>query len=488
MTDRTRLIGRLCCLLLLLGLFILAPVSASAQNLGMGQAVSLTKSALEDYDFFELESAENKILQAVQIIETRGTTDKGAANIYIAQGIISFGRYKDTAPAIAEDRAYSAFLKALMLNSAAVIPGDYRSAEITEIFERARKDLSAGPAPTVVAQPQQPTEPVTPPPPQVVQPRIDHNAIVSSNRCVSYEVSANVPAHPDIYRVYLYYASDDKPGYDSVEMIPSFESADILKASIPSSVTQGDRVHYYIEAVNRQNEVVANVSNALTPLSTIMMGECQLPSSSEAEARLKYGDPSFQLSILAGTAVGIVADSTENCPYDARCTTTADGKTSAPPKIGTGTALLPFHLRISAMFNLPKHFQIGLYVRGQLANIVKTTLNTGAKANVSLPEQYNLMVGLGVRYLAVWEQPYRLYLGLEIGWGGANATVNMGKSYNNFKDVYLYKGPVHIAPEIGFLWSFHKNVGLALELAVPIVFPERPSAFFDFSVGPYFQF
>ncbi|MBQ9243116.1 MAG: hypothetical protein IJ165_07795 [Proteobacteria bacterium] len=481
MADRTRLIGRLCCLLLLLGLFILPPVSASAQNLGMGQAVSLTKSALEDYDFFELESADNKIMQAVQIIETRGTTDKGAANIYIAQGIISYGRYKDTAPAIAEDRAYSAFLKALTLNSAAVIPGDYRSAEITEIFERARKDIAAAPAPAPVVV--QPVEPAPAPQPQVVPPRIDHNTIVSSNRCVSYDVAATVPAHPDIYRVYLYYASDDKPGYDSVEMIPSFESADVLKASIPSSVTQGDRVHYYIEAVNRQNEVVANVANALTPLSTIMMGECQLPSA-EFNDNNRFGDPTFQLSILLGTAAGVVGDKTLNCDGNSKCMTGGGGESS----IKTGLAPLPFHLRASAMFNLPKHFQLGLYVRGQLVNIVKSTLSNKAKTEVKFPEQYNVMVGLAVRYLAIWEQPYRLYLGLEFGWGGANATVDMGSKFNNFKDIYIYKGPMHVAPEIGFLWTFHKNAGLAIELAVPIVFPERPSVFFDLSIGPYFQF
>ncbi|MBQ1924509.1 MAG: hypothetical protein II180_00155 [Proteobacteria bacterium] len=482
MADRKRLIGRICCLLLLLGLFILPPVTASAQNLGMGQAVSLTKSALEDYDFFELESADNKIMQAVQIIETRGTTDKGAANIYIAQGIISYGRYKDTAPAIAEDRAYSAFVKALALNSAAVIPGDYRSAEITEIFERARKDIASAPAPAAQVQP---VEPPPAPQPQVVPPKIDHNTIVSSNRCVSYDVSATVPAHPDIYRVYLYYASDDKPGYDSVEMIPSFESADVLKASIPSSVTQGERVHYYIEAVNRQNEVVANVANALTPLSTIMMGECSLPSTfDDTSSSSKYGDPIFQFSLMVGSAFGVVGDKTENCDGNAKCMPNGGSVSS----ISTGVAPLPFHLRSSAIFDLPKHFQIGIYVRGQLANIVKTTLTPNAKANVKRPEQYNVMVGLALRYLAIWEQPYRLYLGVELGWGGANATVDMGSSFNNFKDIYLYKGPFHVAPEIGFLWSFHKNAGLAIELAVPIVFPERPSVFFDLSIGPYFQF
>ena len=195
-------------------------------------------------------------------------------------------------------------------------------------------------------------------------------------------------------------------------------------------------------------------------------------------------DPIFQFTVLLGSAFGIIGDRTENCDYDARC----NGSMNAQLRLGTGIAWLPFHLRASAMFNLPKHFQIGLYVRGQLIDIVKNSLNAGAKANIDFPEQYNIMVGVAARYLVLWEQPYRLYLGLEFGWGGAYASVDMGTDFNNFRDIYLYKGPLHIAPELGFLWNFHKNVGLALELAVPIVFPERPSAFFDLSLGSFVQF
>lgn len=194
--------------------------------------------------------------------------------------------------------------------------------------------------------------------------------------------------------------------------------------------------------------------------------------------------PSFQFSIMFGTGVGITGDKTENCDGNAKCMPNGGSESS----ITTGVSSLPLHLRASAMFNLPKHFQIGVYLRGQLINIVKDSLTPPAKANVKNPEQYNIMVGLTARYLIRWEQPYRLYIGLELGWGGANATVNMGRNFNNFIDIYLYKGPWHVAPEIGFLWNFHKNIGLAFELTIPIVFPERPSAFFDLSIGPYIQF
>lgn len=228
-------------------------------------------------------------------------------------------------------------------------------------------------------------------------------------------------------------------------------------------------------------------SNALQTTNELLNQSAQTQNTpnthlSSSDDILSY--PNFQFSVMLGTGVGITGDKTENCDGNAKCMSNGGSVNS----ISTGVSSLPLHLRASAIFNLPKHFQIGVYLRGQLHNIVKDTLTPNAKANVKIPEQYNIMVGFTARYLILWEQPYRLYVGLELGWGGANATVDMGRNFNNFKDIYLYKGPWHIAPEIGFLWNFHKNIGLAFELTIPIVFPERPSAFFDLSIGPYVQF
>ena len=211
------------------------------------------------------------------------------------------------------------------------------------------------------------------------------------------------------------------------------------------------------------------------------------PSQENTQSSSTLNDdsyPLFQFSVMLGSAFGIVGDKTENCDGNAKCMPIG----GSPSSISSGPASLPLHLRANAIFNLPKYFQAGIYLRGQLINIVKETLTPTAKDRIKNPDQYNIMVGLALRYLILWEQPYRLYFGLEFGWGGANAMVDMGPAYNNFKDIYLYKGPFHIAPEIGFLWNFHKNVGLAIELTLPIVFPEKPSAFFDLSIGPYFQF
>jgi hypothetical protein len=470
MSVRSKLATRLSFLVFLLFLTVMPLSMASAQNTGFPLAVELTRSAMEDYDFFELESADNKLLQAVQIVETLGISEPSAANIFIAQGVVSYGRFKDSAPAIADERAFSAFLKALTLNKDVVIPNDYRTSELEAILDRARKAIATAPksAAIVLAQ---------------AKPEIKHDAIVSNNRCVPMEVRATVPAHPDIYRVTLHYAAGDS-GFETLEMQPALQTTDQLVAIIPGMATTGGRVQYYIEARNRAGEVVANVSSSIQPLTTVMVGECEgLPQEEIVES---YGDPLFQFSVMIGTGFGFVSDKVENCQWQ-NCV-------GDHGKISNGFAPLPFHLRASGMFNLPHNMQLGFYVRGQIVNIAASALTTGVKTDLNNsgypPEMFNVMVGLSFRWLAIAKQPYRLYIGLEAGWGGANASVFMKLKETNetFVDMYLYKGPFHIAPEIGFLWTFHKNVGLNIELAVPIHFPDRPSFHFDLSIGPYFQF
>ncbi len=459
-----RLLTKLSYILFLVAFCLLASASAFAQTANIKQAVDLSKSAMEDYDFLELESADMKLIQAVQIIENLGITEPSIANIYIAQGIVSYGRFKDSAPAIADERAFSAFLKALTLNNVATIPSDYRSPEVDAIFSRAKETINSAPSSSgiVIA---------------TAKPSIQHTGISINDRCNAMEIRANVPAHPDIYRVYVYYAPDDQRGYTTLEMLPTIESSDILTATIPGYATKGDRVQYYIEAQNRLGEVVANVATAQMPLTTEMAGSCV--GLSKEDLAQTYGEPLFQLSLLFGTGLGIVKGEVTN--------SLTNGENGPKVKVDTGVASMPFHMRAGLLFNLPAHFQVGVYVRGQFVNIVSATINKSINKDIK-PEIYNVMVGATVRYLALYSQPYRLYVGLEVGWGGANASVNLGSKYNDFIDLYLYDGPIHIAPEIGFLWTFHKNIGLAVELAVPIHFPNKPSAHFDLSVGPYFQF
>ena len=75
---------------------------AFAQSDAITQAANLAVEAMGDYDFLELDSADEKIMNAVQIIEQNGVTDPKVAAVYVAQGVISYGRFKDSAKSIAD--------------------------------------------------------------------------------------------------------------------------------------------------------------------------------------------------------------------------------------------------------------------------------------------------------------------------------------------------------------------------------------------------
>lgn len=463
MTRQMPLRARVFAILIVVMACFSLPVAAFAQADVISQVKSMAVDAMSDYDFLELDSADEKIMKAVQVIEENGITDSKVASVYIAQGVISYGRFKDSAKAIADDRAFSAFLKALTIDPDVQIPGDYLSAELEEIMERARETIESAPQTSIAAMAN-------------VKPSITHTGVATSQRCAPIEIVASVPAHPDVYRVTVYYSPDDVRGYETIEMAPSPDVKDDFIAVISGLTAQGESVRYFIEATNREGEVVAQVADEAHPLTTMLTGECA--GFTSEELALKYGDPVAQISVMVGTAMGIVGGSgRDGLAY------TKPAEQSLPLNISKGVAPMPLHLRASVVFNLPADFQLGAYLRGQVVNIVGSSNNGDEDAKVV----GNIMAGVTLRYLALSRQPYRLYVGLEAGWGGANATVDSGAA-SDFKAIYILKGPFHIAPEIGFLWTFHKNVGIAVEFAVPIHFPDKVSAHFDLSVGPYFQF
>lgn len=435
---------------------------ALAGTPAVNKAAALSKEAMSEYDDFELESAEAKIRQAVELLEKDRVTDPFVAQIYIAQGVITYGRFKDSAPTVAEDRAYAAFLKAVSLNAEIEIPGDYRSTELDEILDRARNDLAStavsSPAVLGVAS-------ATP-----AQSVLTHTPLATSQRCVPITFTTKVNQAEKIDFVSLYYQTDQETSFHHVNMTPDPNAPDTYVASIPGYQTQGAQLRYYIEATNQDKGQVGTVGTLYRPYTTLLNGECA--ALSDEELVELYGDPLAQISVMVGTGVAIAKKGVSMERSNGGAVTT------------TGSAWSPLSIRGSVMFNLPANLQLGVALRGQVVDILADSDNS-VIANKSNKVRGSLMAGLAFRYLAIARQPYRLYVGLEAGWGGGNAQV---KNTKNATDIILLDGPWFVAPQIGFLWTFHKNVGLAVELTVPILFPNEPTALFDIAFGPYFQF
>ena len=468
---------KICVILFISLMFTCAGQNAFAQN-SITQAVELTKSALEDYDFIELESADTKISQAVKLVENAGINDPGAANIYIAEGVISYGRFKDSDPTVANERAFAAFLKASVLNPNVIIPNDYKTDELNKILENAKQMVAASQkASQQESQTEQNTEKQDTEKkdetPQKVAVEIQHPPVTSTDRCNPLVISATIPENPEVSVIRLNFANDNQMSYTTIDMLPNVFEKGVYNATIPAEIIKGDHLKYYIEVQNDKSEIVATVGTFATPMQALLMGECNTEETTETTNK-DYGTPIFQLSTMIGTGFGFVEGDTLRCKGTTKCNGSFGEREYAGAEAGMST--LPFHIRIDAAVNLPAHFQMSLYLRIQAVNYA------------SEDTLANILFGLSVRYFILHEQPYRLYVGLGIGYGGANATVFLGEKFGNFKDIYKYDGPIHIAPELGFLWTLVKNVGLAFDMSIPIYFPNKPSFHIDLSVGPFFQF
>lgn len=426
----------LCCVaaLTLLGGHAYAQSSASLVS-------ELSKEAMQEYDFMEFAAAEEKISQAIAIIEKEGIKEAYTAQVFLAQAIISYGYLKDSAKAIAEEKAFNSFVRAVAINRDVQIPADYRSNELEVILERARNTVGTTSVASIVKEPE-----------------VIHTGISSTQPCKPLTVEAIVPVHPDVYRIKLYYLSDSDKEYRSIDMTPSIQEPSLFSATIPSSETDAKQIKYYIEALNRQNQAVASVASYAEPFITVTVGECE-------KEDLGYGDPIFQLSAVVGTGFGVVKGMTENCHKDTRCQ-----KNEGPvfQGVGLGVASVPLFVRADLVFNLPKSFQVGAYARIQIID-------------------FAYMFGGLVRYVFL-NQPHRLYLGVLGGWGDATAKINLGPKFQNFTDVYRLKGSGHAGLQFGFMWSFHKNIGFVVDLTALVHFPTKVNFQAEVAIGPFIQF
>lgn len=478
---------------------------------------AITADALNDLDHGELTSASTKIRQVTQILKIREWDSADTANIHIAQALILYNRFHYLEPDLAKEAALESFKFAIKLDPNIKIPTKYRSEEIKSLFKLAHypdepppdydsifeSKLSFPPQTEYEQTPSQIEPPVSQTYTHASEPpSITHTPPNYCNICAPCNISAIIPQNSNL-RAILYYTKDPTISVSGVEMLPS-NTDNTWSSPLPIADFDNNHVFYYINVLDQTGKVVArapkkqkyidlnlvnicketeppSAEHASEPSESLQSTATNQSINTESQNTKSSDDPLVQFSILLGTAFGVINDTTENCSKTKYCAPHPGTEVA----INTGIAPLPLHLRANILFNLPKHFQIGAYLRGQLINITKDRIYPSDDIN---PAQYNIMVGLTARYHLIWKQHYRLYFGLGFGWGGANATVNMGPYFNNFYDIYLYKGPVHFAPEIGFQWNFHKKFGLAFEFVMPIVFPERPSVFFDFSIGPYIQF
>ncbi|OIP31852.1 MAG: hypothetical protein AUK47_21685 [Deltaproteobacteria bacterium CG2_30_63_29] len=439
-------------LLLLAGLLV--PTAAMAQNDTLTEVRLLYTAGLEAYDFFEYDTAEEKFDQAIEVAKAAGIEDPLVAKVYLAKGFLFHARFKDTALAVANDKTFDEFVKAISIDYNVQIPDDYKTDEIEVILKNARE---------IVPEPKNGgnnnnnnnnnNNTV-----KHGDVRLRHNALAVADACQPIAISASVPADPEAYRAYLHYRPSDSERFESVELQPNPSDPEIFNAEIPIEATTSPTIAYYLEVQNRQQAVVASVGSRSEPINVTVIGTCELPGSKR---------PIVHVLLSAGTGIGFANGDAERCPTTAACY----GESFDPSRfegVKAGIAPAPFHVNGEVLFNVIKELQIGLYTRYQIIEPA-------------------LMIGAKLRYFILPDEPNRFYTGFGVGWGDAAYVVNLGPEFNNFKDIVRAEGPVHVGFNIGYMLTLHENFGLQFDVYTPIHFPNF-TFHFDVNVGPFIQF
>lgn len=437
---------------LLLLLCLLVPSAVMAQD-ALTEIRQLYTAGLEAYDFFEYDSAEEKFDQAIEVAKSNGIEDPLVAKVYLAKGFLFHARFKDTALAVANDKTFDEFVKAISIDYNVQIPDDYKTDEIEVILKNAREIVpepkngggnngNGGNNNTV----------------KNGDVRLRHNALAVADACQPIAISASVPAHPDAYRAYLHYRPSDSERFESIELQPNATDPEIFGAEIPIEATTSPTIGYYLEVQNRQQAVVAAVGSRSEPINITVIGSCELPGSKR---------PIVHIFLSAGTGIGFANGDAERCPTTAACY----GEEFNPDRfegVKAGIAPAPFHVNGEVLFNVIKELQIGVYTRYQIIEPA-------------------LMIGAKLRYFILPDEPNRFYTGFGVGWGDAAYVVNLGPEFNNFKDIVRANGPVHVGFNIGYMLTLHENIGLQIDVYTPIHFPEF-TFHFDVNAGPFIQF
>jgi len=426
--------------LLLLGAWLGPWHSAEAQD-GVGQIRDLYRQGIEQYDFFEYDEAEKLFTQAIELASQKKIIDPIVAKVYVARGILFHTKLKGTAPQVAAQRARDEFTAAVYIDKTVSIDENYRTPELEEILEEVRKTVGSGGTGTGVK-----------PPPGADDIQITHNAVKLVDDGKPLVVKATVQEHPDVFSVRIKYRAGPSAPFSSLDMVPSTATPSVYSATIPPENITAKPFFYYIEVLDRQRNIRATSGTPAKPFQVTIMGNVGGGGGSQASGDM----PIMSLFLGAGLGFGFVEGESENISGE-------------NPNISFGAARTSFYVATDAMFYLIDRIQLGIYGRFQTEQNLES-----------------FMIGARLRYHILDTGSHRVYTGVAIGGGFVKYLINLGPDFNNADEV-ASRGPVHIAPNVGYMVAFHENVGLQIDVMIPIHFPDF-TFHFDVTFGPYVQF
>jgi len=288
------------------------------------------EEAVEDYDVLQIQDAEKRLEDAIQLANRSKYQGKSLARIHVMLGIVRFAATRDEA--VAED----AFVAALENDYNVVVDPNYSTPTLEDLMRRAKRRV---PPPSTSAEVEEFT----------------HKAIKTADAGKPLVVDVQAPAKLGVTKVMVLYRRFDEEQFKRIEMV---KTGDIFEATIPGAEVRTSQIEYFIFAEDKQGDIVARAGSDQNPFNITVLGSSSVkddpdpipgpePKPSTSEKKWVYA------SLMGGTGLGFLIN----------------GTPTANPQFNVEPGLAPAfgHMLLDVGVALTDAAHLGLYFRFQFA-------------------------------------------------------------------------------------------------------------------------
>ncbi len=304
-------------IVLLLGVGLVAPRTAHADEAVSKQLRAKVKKAMDSFDGFEYEEARQTLNSAVLLAKKKhADKDPALAQVQLALGIVYFAGFQEP------DSAKLAFMEAVSIDPSVEIGEGYRTKEMEDLLDSVKKDIGA-------SGDSGDTGDVTPPPSgdevdcDSIE-GIEHHMVDEAPAGKDTQISAYVAPSLSADKVVLYYRPKGASDFTEVKMKASGSCK--FTATIPGKALADEFVHYYISALGGGGKALASRGSAGLPNIIEITGAGSGDDSTEDPLHVKKkAEPVVAkqsrvfLSIAAGSGGGYVSGNTEQVGTPVQC-------------------------------------------------------------------------------------------------------------------------------------------------------------------------
>jgi hypothetical protein len=322
---------------------VLAPSPAYAQT--EQKLEKALEQAIEDYDLLEIQSAQKKLEDAIELAEDEEASGEIVGRLYIMLGVVQFAGTRD------EATVEESFVRALEADPAADIPDVYRTPDLDDILSRAQEKAGT-------------PEPDRPP----STAGITHQALTDVDASTPVLFEAFVPRDMPVYKMFVFFRIMGEESWKKVEMQPT--NAERFAVQVEGGEFTSSQFDYYIAAHDRGGNTIDSSGSPEEPHNVVVLGSSDGGTDGGGkdgdgkDGEGKDGDERIPterdsiayVSLLGGTSPGILTGADNNIP------------TANPARdVSPGLAIAFGHAMLDAGVTITERMHLGLFFRYQFA-------------------------------------------------------------------------------------------------------------------------